>query len=177
MTSLPGRLTFGPEKLRCPGEYMTNSQGDFMINLGDPSSGNISSETAVLRFSLPRSTTSSKGTRINSINVMYGYTMNPFTSVTANLRRIQYGPNPTYTNIATTNSFNTGLGVQPINTPLNFIGTVTVNVPTFDNANAPVAYELSINFSNVNAYPANITFAYLYGVEVLYTGDFVPDSS
>lgn len=172
MTALPARLTFGPEKLRCPGEYMTNSQGDFMVNLGDPSSGSVSSETVTLRFSLPRSTTASKGTQINQLNVMYGYTLNPFTNINATLRQIQYLPNPTYTTISTTNSFNLGSGVQPVGSPANFIGTVAVNIPAFDNAANPDVYELSLTFSNLSAFPANVTFAYMYGVEVMYTNDF-----
>lgn len=165
MTTLPARLAIAPQQARCPGEYIIDTSGNGLIELGHPASGGVASETLVLKFALPRSTTINKGSRLDGINVAYNVGTNPLTNIGAVLTSKTYTPTPVGpTTIVTTNSFPLSLGDK--------MGTMNVAAPAFDQTANPIMYELALTFTNTNAYPNQVTIITLYTIEILYTNDF-----
>lgn len=163
MTTLPARKLFGPQDFTCKGSYKINGSNNGENNLA-PSSLATTQEI-VLRFALPRSTTTDKGSQIASVNVGYRVGTNNLTGITTALRSTAYAPGPTTATVPTSNS---GFGVTAGS---DYKGVITVTTPAFDNTGNPVAYEVSVIFRGQIATgdPVNVQ---IYFIEVLYTSDF-----
>lgn len=165
MTTLPARLAFAPQQARCPGEYIIDTSGNGLIELGHPASGGVASERLVLKFALPRSTTINKGSRLDGINIAYNVATNPLTSLGAILTSTTYTPTPVGpTTIVTTNSLPLTVG--------NNMGTMSVAAPAFDQTANPIMYEVAFTFTNNTAYPNQVTIVTIYAIEAVYTNDF-----
>lgn len=163
MTTLPARVLFPPTQFTCFGDYKINSDrnGEIELESTNPSTA----QTVNLRFSLPRSTTSNKGSRLDSLNIGYRVETNDLLGSSAVLRSIAYGPSPVTSTITTTSSgFSLTAGSD-------YKATLTVAAPAFENSANPLAYEVAVTFTG-QTISGNIVRVKVYYIEAVYTNDF-----